>query len=143
MCQKNFLIISLGETVKLSDNTFNYLLNAGVGPSYRNIFTRIFKNVKFSLDNEYILTLPVYKELMAIAAEEDPDYESLYVAGEEANINISFYNMSMYTSLAGHPAYSNEFDYEEEEEDQAFDVIGDWDIDLRTKEVEFSVREDT
>lgn len=123
--------------MKLSNNTFSYLLSAGIGGDYRKVFVRIFKSIGFSFDNEYKLIAPVYKELMAIAAEEDPDYECVYDVGEEAFIGISFHKMNMYTSLAGDPAYSDEFDPEEEE--QHFDVVGDWDINLKTKEVEFGV----
>lgn len=128
--------------MKLSDNTFNYLFKIAIKRAgYHKAILTLFGNLSVTIMGEYTLVASVYKELMSIASKEDSDYETLFDVGEKADVYIEFDSMTMCTSLAGNPAYSDEFD--DEEEEQYYDVLGDWDIDLKTREVEFNVRVDS
>ena len=123
--------------MKISDATFDYLFKTAIKDKY-DTFRKILTGRGHEFDGEFVLTAPVYKELMSVAAEFDPDYEPLFEQGETADIFVMFPENIMYTRMAGYPGPYAEEEYEEDEE-PGFDAIGEWTITIPTKEVEFEV----
>ena len=127
--------------MKLSEKNFNYLFQAALsdGKQYE-LFRQIFKGFEAVIDDEYTTTESLMQELNKIATSADSDFENLYKAGEVDYVSIDFHREEMFVSMSGDQApYADEMDYEEDEDEYDFDAIGTWSINLKTKEVDFSV----
>jgi DNA gyrase/topoisomerase IV subunit A len=121
--------------MKISDKNFNYLFNTAINNNHYDVIKKLFK-LQFELDERYILTASIRKELMSIAKEFDDDYECEINVNDEADVCVMLPDMIMYTRLAGDPKPYSEF---ADEDEDGFDAIGEWTIFLSTKEVEFEV----
>jgi hypothetical protein len=94
----------------------------------------------FELVSEHLeLTPDFFDELMKIAHSIDNEYVPLYEIGEETFVELTFHDGTIYMGIAGD---KTAYDYDEDE-DEDVDCIGDFSIDLYTREVDFDVRCDT
>jgi len=119
--------------MKLSDKSFNYLFKTIASKNdKKEIIKNLFRDSSKSyFEGEFKLTGEIDKELQKIANEFDSDYRCILDSGEDAEVCALFHYRIMYIRL---PGDREPYDVEEYE-----DVIGEWTINLLTKEVEFSV----
>lgn len=129
--------------MKLSDKNFIELFKLIVGDNWEvadRIITEIFERKgNYSLEESDVnLPADAWDELLKIAQEEDPDYEPLYPPNEEGvYLEVMFDEGIFYFGVAGD---KTAYDYDEDDD---VDCIGDFEINIYTREVDFSVRCDT
>jgi hypothetical protein len=130
--------------MKLSDKNFIELFKLFVGDNWEassRIITEIFErkgdyNIR---ESDVVLPSGAWKELLKIAQSEDPYYDPQYdpTDDEGAYVELMFDKGVFYFGVAGD---KTAYDYDEDED---VDCIGDFEINIYTREVDFGVRCDT
>lgn len=125
--------------MKLSEKSFCQLFG-NKKAVIKYVFRETFKSKTDSLDFTTVLTGPLLKELMSIAESEyalNYECECIYGPGEE--IDIDLINNVMFVSL---PLEAATFADGPDNINKNTDVIGEWDIDISTRKVNFGINID-
>lgn len=126
--------------MKISDESFKEMFDA-VEIDKHEAISSVLEKGKYWPDGELTVSHSLYNELIKIAKEFDDEYSCLSEAGEEEWVYIDLQNGDMTISMAGdQEPYADE---PSEDGDYYFDAIGTWEIDLRTKDVDFGVSTET
>jgi hypothetical protein len=129
--------------MKISDKGFIDLFKLIVGDNWE-ASSRIVKEIferkgEYSLDeSDVLIPSDVWDELLKIAKEEDPDYDPWFEPTEDTvYIDMMFDQGILYFGV---PADKTAYGYEEDDDT---DCIGDFEINIYTREVDFGIRCDT
>jgi hypothetical protein len=118
--------------MKVSRNLLVYLLHSVLGGT-DEIIKHIFEDDLSEFDTDFIVTSEVHKELASIANKFDTDFKLIDQIGDEIYVEFDGEEFEIRMPGAG----------DSDDSEMGYDIIGTWNINIRTGEVGFYAERET